>query len=757
MTQPTFTPDETVHVHKEGAIRLLCAAFRSHEDGLPEWIKNSADAYARGGIPEHQSTILILLRDAKGSQPASIACMDFGGMDVADIEDKFRRWADPAAAGDAVGVQGGHGNGGKCYMTQLFETYSLLHTLKDGHGNRYGFRGGNPNPGYFPSVDQGRNYPVADAEVEIFEALKPFGVRLADLPEPARAAWHARHAFTLVVGVGAKNLRKGRIPAPAWADNLAGHQQMVMALTRCQVFAFHNGALLASANPLRLPEIEPIPGAEAPRTIAIPTELVDPRSDQSVPTGASTGSSRLELRTSAKSMRHSKKGQARHTIAGWTLDGKSTGFWEMNEISSAPFAGQIYGDVHLEALADYRQNDRRHHSPAPLTSALQHWMSLQVQAYSDEFAEQERLHATQEQKDELSRLNRELNSWKDAFLKQEYGGLGQGAEGQTGSDRDRRPLPRGKVTQVVLRLTHQMAGVGVALRPDVQFLDAAGNRVRSIPHEWETSDGSVIAYDQALNLLVTGKPGRSQVSVVCKDSGVRSTALDVEVLELVQIDLAPSEITLPAGSRNMIYPLVTTADGRVVEGVYLTWTEGNSAVASVGSGGAVYGLTPGVTEVTAGDDRVLAITPAVVTVVEADNDEKGGSGFPTILLSEIDTDPLGEIPPAFPSTDPPVCQRPQDVDANIWWINMAAPLARRYFAREKGGGMGSREWRVYHLERYVEILVKIILTYDFNNGEDLTFETMLRKWDEGSTQMQTRAAETLVTFLDGGEIGPVPQ
>ena len=42
-----FSPDQTVHVHEEGANRLICAQFRSHEDGLPEWIKNSSDMYRR--------------------------------------------------------------------------------------------------------------------------------------------------------------------------------------------------------------------------------------------------------------------------------------------------------------------------------------------------------------------------------------------------------------------------------------------------------------------------------------------------------------------------------------------------------------------------------------------------------------------------------------------------------------------------------------------------------------------------------------
>lgn len=83
---------------------------------------------------------------------------------------------------------------------------------------------------------------------------------------------------------------------------------------------------------------------------------------------------------------------------------------------------------------------------------------------------------------------------------------------------------------------------------------------------------------------------------------------------------------------------------------------------------------------------------------------------------------------------------------------MASPLARRYIDVAKGAGAKSREWRVYHLERYIEIMVKIALHYDFNHGEELTFETMLRRWEEEATNMQQRAMESLSAYLDGGMI-----
>lgn len=129
MEDIAFTPDDSVHVHEEGAIRLICANLRSHEDGLPEWIKNSSDMYARKDTPAERSIILILLQDGRKGAPSVVGCLDFGGMTTADIEERFRNWADPEAAGTNESVEGGHGNGGKCYMTQMFESHSCLHTL----------------------------------------------------------------------------------------------------------------------------------------------------------------------------------------------------------------------------------------------------------------------------------------------------------------------------------------------------------------------------------------------------------------------------------------------------------------------------------------------------------------------------------------------------------------------------------------------------------------------------------------------------
>jgi hypothetical protein len=191
MDQVLFDQDDKVAVHEEGAIKLICKAFTSHEAGVPEWVKNSSDMYARGNVAPDESVIVVLSRDAKaGMAMALVGCLDFGGMSTQDIETRFRQWADPNASAGGEKVEGGHGNGGKCYMAQLFSSHALIHTVQAGRGNKYGFKAGSFVPGYFPSKAEGRGFAVADAEAELNAALKPFGVTLSDLPAAAPGRLH---------------------------------------------------------------------------------------------------------------------------------------------------------------------------------------------------------------------------------------------------------------------------------------------------------------------------------------------------------------------------------------------------------------------------------------------------------------------------------------------------------------------------------------------------------------------------------------
>jgi len=78
MAQLIYTPDEDVKVHEENAIKLICAAFQSHESGLPEWLKNSADAYAREDASETKRAIVVIFDYGRKGHISSISCLKTG-------------------------------------------------------------------------------------------------------------------------------------------------------------------------------------------------------------------------------------------------------------------------------------------------------------------------------------------------------------------------------------------------------------------------------------------------------------------------------------------------------------------------------------------------------------------------------------------------------------------------------------------------------------------------------------------------------
>ncbi len=175
---------------------------------------------------------------------------------------------------------------------------------------------------------------------------------------------------------------------------------------------------------------------------------------------------------------------------------------------------------------------------------------------------------------------------------------------------------------------------------------------------------------------------------------------------------------------------------------------------SVTATGKVIGRRQGITTVRAWDDNYMDDScRCLVTVTPAtDTEGRGGRNFPKIVLSEIEADPLnpdGEPCHLSPEDGPVHQPTPQHVQNNIWFINMTCPLAKYYFEKF---GTDSREWRAYHLERFVEASVKIKLNNLYQENEGISFDEMERRWREQASEVQARAIEDLAPFLEGEAI-----
>jgi len=763
-----YTPDKEQRVHARGAISLICRAFQSHESGLPEWVKNAADAYVREEAKPERRIVVLLLCDKKSLGKPSMACLDFVGTTADKIERYFRHWADPNAAiqETQLKVQGGHGNGGKCYMTQMFTDHALFHTVRDGEGCCYGVKGGSVNFGYVPNAEEGRRYSVPDAEMELDRLLRELGTTFDGLPPGAQRAFELGSGFTLVRGVGPRHYEQ-RIRVNDLIGQLRDHPQMLTTLDYCEVFVLYDGRRVRGCTPLQPSPVTPISGAEEPRIVEIPEALEDPVDGTELSTidNGTLPSGRLTLLTSDKSMRWKKK--SRHTINYYARDG-FIGYKGIREFGvQSAYQDQIYGTCELEALDPFKQNHRGPLAETPLTRAVERFIERQIEEYAQEFERRDRKAYSKKERNALSRMNEALDRWKNRFIKDFVeGAFGQGGGG--GSTRHGGSLPGGKPSTIEIAITHPRLGLGVAIRPRIRFFDSRSRQIRPVPYRWVSEDPNVAMVLEELMVINSFAPGQTTIYAETEDGAIQSNRVPLQTVRIRSIRIEPEEVELVAGSRTQLRAVCHMSSGEEVDDIALVWTEGNASIARVSSSGMLFGASPGKTEIAAGDDRVSADRPAIITVVEGDGDDEGpkkgsgkgsgsnrGRGYPLILVSGVDRDPDTDQPVTLSPDYPPTYQRPIDADRNIWWINSSAPLAKMYLDQTLDYGFETREWRMYHLERYIDIITQIAMTYDPQNaGVAITVnEYFLRSADKVS-EIQRAIAEELSGFIKDGAAIP---
>jgi len=56
------------------------------------------------------------------------------------------------------------------------------------------------------------------------------------------------------------------------------------------------------------------------------------------------------------------------------------------------------------------------------------------------------------------------------------------------------------------------------------------------------------------------------------------------------------------------------------------------------------------------------------------------------------------------------------------------------------------------LERYIEIMAKIRLGLDYRQGEEVSFDYWMGRWDEIAAQMQEHAVLSLKDFIHEGHL-----
>jgi hypothetical protein len=418
-------------------------AFKfDHPKGLAEWLKNAADAYATRGVPDAEQFILLRFGIQQPKNRSVFECIDFVGCTKKDIDDALKIWGSPTAAkkGTNAATFGGHGNGGKFYMRQMFERAAMI-TFSGGLLNVFGFD--DKKYGFDPQNTNRR--------VSLEAALEFAEISGLDVPKAVRHRWHRQRSkagFSVIRGTHPQKF-SGRATVEGVLDGLRYHPQARRLLRHKQVLVLldENDAWGARLEP---PSLRPREGFEDAREIPLPKSF--PFDGRSVSTRTDEQKKpRLILRTSEEPLSRSRELSPLNAIDILGTVG-CIGSYRMNELGFLRHAGEsefIYGECECAFLEDPAldcvSNDREKLVSNDLTSTLLDWINKQIDQLSTEIADKRRSDKQSKDLAQSSLFNQILDKWKNKFMSKlstelfggsqagVFGGVGLGQFGLDGS------------------------------------------------------------------------------------------------------------------------------------------------------------------------------------------------------------------------------------------------------------------------------------------------------------------------------------
>jgi hypothetical protein len=417
----------------EAVLDLLGNEFKfDHAKGLAEWLKNSCDAYLRESKPDDEHVIYVRLTEGKNKQLTRIECIDFVGMRKANIDDAFKRFFDPAAAKkgaknkDQVKVLGGHGNGGKFYMRQMFKTSRAI-SYRDGRLSIFGF---NERRQYgFEDGYEDRKAPVG-------EALKLAGISAIEIPDGIRSQLEkGKTGFTVIVGEHPQKAPGAR--RDVLIERLIVHPQARRQIEKRPIsFLFNDDTKPTRVPP---PKILPKEGFETPIVLDVPATIHHGGGEVEFTNVTYSWPGRLVLKTSRDPLRN-------NLAVLNTIDFQGEvgiiGSYRIHELGASRYSGQvefIYGECECPILEDPDEdcvrNDRQVLIENERTRALIEWVRQQVDVLAEKMETKNAQDKKQQDLKNTSVFNEMLNKWKDRFMNQFWGEVfaGKGPAGNSGA------------------------------------------------------------------------------------------------------------------------------------------------------------------------------------------------------------------------------------------------------------------------------------------------------------------------------------
>jgi hypothetical protein len=655
-----------------------------HVKGMAEWLKNSVDAYRRKDFRADDHHVIFRFLDQGMTHP-TLECIDFVGMKSEDIIKSFKRWGDPNAAkrGGKTNKKmfGGHGNGGKFYMRQMFKRSRFI-TYREGLLNVFGF-------------SENRKYGFAagyqDKKMSPKDALDFAEIANIVPAELKKRILKGETGFTLVQGTAPEGV-KGKFKVVREAERLKDHPQSRRILLRSNVAVIHNEEILYPR--LHPSELEPLPQFSEPRMTEVPATLNTTSGSEKVTVEMANKKyppGRLVLRTSSLAMtRGTNLGELnRIDILGEVGVIGSYPLYEL--VNTFPAAAFIYGEfgpaiendasILEDPENDCVTNDRSKLAVNNRTRALLEWIASEIDKLAHEIIAIEREKQKANQKEITSKFNDVLNAWKNKHMNKIMSDiLGSGSG-------------KGK-------------GDGPNPHPEVIILPPP--------------NGFDFKYPRAeIELNHTSK-----------------LTLKVSVPQVLPIG---GTVFVSSSSEKV----KLEAEKYVVKSDYIKSDESGQDIAFINV--EVTGIEIGAEAIITATDKKHTSSMTVVVIEEKESDK--GKSFPKVLLSSHDPDPLSQTGESviLGERDPIVYQRPQDLRANIYWINTSSPMASKIYDKFR---FDSPQWRTYLFDRYVDIFVKeAIHDLEKRDLQNFTADSVDRRIEDVIRKVHQSANEDLEQFL----------
>lgn len=434
-----------------------------HGKGIAEWLKNSLDQYLRLLKTKEESltgnwpVFINLIDGASQSKGPNLAVVDFGGTTHQAIEKFFLYWGDTSAATHGKTIKdaaltGGHGNGGKFYMREMWRDGARFLTWKNGKSTSLVVKKmENGETGFFEVEDKNMSWqealdmalPISEnlnGSNEFTEYLKNNLTNIFDELETQK------RGFSVIVGRRAVQTMSsndvvvgGRWKHQQLIDEICDAQQARRPIRELNITVFVNGQLkIDRLMPYSIKEDENWPS----ETHSVPGTVVAALINGLVKAG------RLNIYKSADQL----TGRLKDLNSLFISDGKGNPIasYPIHELSFpgySPLISFIHGELQLNfsEVSQIVTNDRERLVDSPTTIAILEFASEKIWERIKIIEKTARENKNKEDLDLAAKLNETLNKHAQRFLQQvqteilvDYissdsgGGAGSGGSGEGG-------------------------------------------------------------------------------------------------------------------------------------------------------------------------------------------------------------------------------------------------------------------------------------------------------------------------------------